>query len=201
MTSCPFCGYSDPGTPAVCPRCARALAPTGAPASGLPGQPYGVHGQGAGSAPAAPYGSAVSATGAPAGYGSPPGPVAGAPLPAPRLPSSSENPYAPPMIGAAPPPYAYAYAFAPDVPNSGWSIASMVIGILSIILYPAGLVTGTLAIVFWYLARRQISQQPPTHKGMGMAVAGLVTGIIGAFLGLLFVIGVAAFTGAFHGAS
>jgi hypothetical protein len=125
------------------------------------------------------------------GYGS---------APAARLPSSAENPYAPPAPGAgpAPPGYAYAYAFASDVPSSGWAVASLVVGIVSILLYPFAIITGPLAIIFFYLARRQIAVTPPTHKGMGMAIAGLVTGIIGSLLGLLVVIGVVAFLGAFR---
>lgn len=195
---CPTCGYSAPGTAPVCPRCARPLALD----PGVPAAPYG----GPGSTPYAPAASAP-APGVPlAGHGAPGSGVASGhgygygSAPAARLPSSAENPYAPPAPGAgpAPPGYAYAYAFASDVPSSGWAVASLVVGIVSILLYPFAIITGPLAIIFFYLARRQIAVTPPTHKGMGMAIAGLVTGIIGSLLGLLVVIGVVAFLGAFR---
>jgi len=101
-------------------------------------------------------------------------------------PSSDDNPYAAPAA-AGPPPAAYGYAYRPPatLPTSGKAIASMVIGICSIPFYFLGFILGPLAIGLWASARNDFKQYPPTHKGQGLATAGLVTGIIGSLLGLL----------------
>ena len=110
------------------------------------------------------------------------------------LPGTTEgNPYAPPRQPHQPPPgsaYAYAYPSPHTLPNSGKAIASMVLGICSIVIYPLGFLLGPLAIIFHVIARRDLRRHPPAMKGGGMNTAGLVTGIIGTFFGAL-VFGVA----------
>ena len=66
------------------------------------------------------------------------------------------------------------------VQTSGYAIASLVLGILSIIpgLYFGGIVMGILAIVFSRMAMTRIKAQPGLN-GQGLATAGLVTGIVG----------------------
>lgn len=72
--------------------------------------------------------------------------------------------------------------------TNGMAIASMVLGILW--LYWIGSV---LALVFGYIARKQIDASGGAQGGRGMAIAGIVLGWIGVgFLVLAVVIGIAA---------
>ena len=80
----------------------------------------------------------------------------------------------------------YAYKTVMDgVPRSrGWSVASMVLGILSVLcccISYGGLVMGLLAIVFAVISRRNLGYFD------GMALAGLVLGIIGTVFGAVTV--------------
>ena len=77
----------------------------------------------------------------------------------------------------------YAYKTVMDgVPRSrGWSVASLVLGILSIVcccVEYGGLIMGILAIVFSIISRRNLGYFD------GMAIAGLITGMIGAVFGI-----------------
>ena len=88
-------------------------------------------------------------------------------------------------------------AMMPAGSSSGYAIASMVLGIVALVMCPGSwgvfsLVCGPLAIVFWHLAQRQIREGHVSPASKGMATAGLVMGIIGTALG---VIGVGAFGG------
>jgi len=68
--------------------------------------------------------------------------------------------------------------------TNGMAIASMVLGILW--LYWIGSI---LALVFGYVARRQIAESRGTQGGRGMATAGIVLGWIGVgIISLIFVI-------------
>lgn len=101
------------------------------------------------------------------------GRVAGAVAPAaqPAAPAPGVPPYAP-------------YAAPPPAPSSGKSIASLVVGIASIILWFLGLLLGPIALFLGISARKDVARQPGTG-GAGMAIAGIVLGSIGCFLGLL----------------
>lgn len=81
----------------------------------------------------------------------------------------------------------YAYKTVMDgVPRSrGWSVASLVLGILSVLcccITYGGLIMGVLAIVFAVISRRNLGYFD------GMAIAGLVVGIIGTVFGISIVI-------------
>lgn len=82
---------------------------------------------------------------------------------------------------------------APAARYSSYSIASLILSCLSIILGPFGFVPG---IIFGYVARSELRANP-NLAGKGFAVAGLVIGYV--FLGLfalcllLFIGRVAAF--------
>ncbi len=69
--------------------------------------------------------------------------------------------------------------------SHGFAIASLVLGIISVVcccFYPLGLTLGALAIIFAIIDRRQ-------HGVFnGLATAGLVLGIIGAAIGVFSVI-------------
>ena len=79
-----------------------------------------------------------------------------------------------------------------SAPASGKAIASMVLGIVSIVMcmfygIPA-IICGVLAIIFNRLAQTQIRQGTVSPGSIGMAKAGLITGIIGLALGLIFIL-------------
>ncbi|MCZ2837852.1 DUF4190 domain-containing protein [Modestobacter sp. VKM Ac-2985] len=86
-------------------------------------------------------------------YGPPPGP-----------------PYGPPGAPYGPPPYGYGYP--PPQRTNGLAIASMVLGIVW--LYWIGSI---LALVFGYVAKKQIRERG--EGGDGMATAGIVLGWVG----------------------
>jgi len=100
--------------------------------------------------------------------------------------------------GQAPPGYGqqgygqpgYGYPYAPVTPTSAKSGISLGLGIASIFFCYLGVLIGPAAIILSVLARREIDartpspvlapgQPTPTQVGKGMAIAGLVTGIIG----------------------
>jgi uncharacterized protein DUF4190 len=121
--------------------------------------------------------------------GSPPAPYGGYPA------QPQGTPYGQPM--QQPPPYGapygqpygapYGYPYAPPQQRTnGLAIASMVLGILW--LYWVGSI---LALVFGYVARRQIRERG--ESGGGMATAGIVLGWIGVgFIVVAVVVGIAA---------
>lgn len=90
--------------------------------------------------------------------------------------------------------------YQPTPQSSGKAVASMVLGILSIIIPWLGFILGIIAIVLANKAFKEISNYQ--LGGRGMAVAGLTTGIIGtAIYGLLIIlliIGLAAFDSMYY---
>jgi len=69
------------------------------------------------------------------------------------------------------------------------AIASLVTGILSIICCFAfgglGIVLGGLGLGLGFFAKKQIAESGGTMKGDPLALAGMITGGIGAVLGLI----------------
>ncbi|WP_168626242.1 MULTISPECIES: DUF4190 domain-containing protein [unclassified Cryobacterium] len=136
---------------------------------------------------------------------------------APAQPSAVQPPEAPPVIAqpAPPSPYAQAqvtqqpvnnpyaqnpYATQPYNANygapqdaKGLSIASMVIGIVSLVLmfFYIGWLTGIAAVIFGHIAMKK---EP---AGKGMALAGLITGYVAIGLSLIFLIFAVLFFGFF----
>ena len=84
----------------------------------------------------------------------------------------------------APPPYAPGAAPVQNV-KAGQSIAALVLGCCSIILYPT-LIVPALAIIFATIAMR--AQRTAGQRVNGMAIAGLVLGIIFSFFGVMFLL-------------
>ena len=111
-----------------------------------------------------PYGPS---TGGAWGQGQPP--VGGQPPYAGQPPYVGQPPY-----GGHPPAYGqpYGYGFPPPQRTNGMAIASLVLGILW--LYWIGSI---LALVFGYVARKQIRERG--DSGDGMAIAGIVLGWVG----------------------
>jgi hypothetical protein len=61
---------------------------------------------------------------------------------------------------------------------NGFAIASLVLGILSLITYTAAIAFAILAIIFGFIALKRIRNNPDSFKGRGMALAGLICGIV-----------------------
>lgn len=81
-------------------------------------------------------------------------------------------------------PTQYVQYAGPRAPSTnGMAIASMVLGILW--LYWIGSI---LALVFGYVAKKQIAQSGGTQSGAGMATAGIVLGWIGVGIFLLIIV-------------
>ncbi len=93
-------------------------------------------------------------------------------VPPPYGPAYGQPPY---------PPQPYGYGYPPPRRTNGLAIASMVLGIVWV--YWIGSI---LALVFGYVARKQIRQRG--ESGDGMAIAGIVLGWVGVGLGLLVVV-------------
>ena len=79
--------------------------------------------------------------------------------------------------------------------TSGLAIASLVLGILSIptcCCYGFGMLIGIAAIITGAMGISQVNKAPQEFGGKGMAIAGLVCGIVSVVLGILsLVLGVA----------
>ena len=110
-----------------------------------------------------------------------------------QLPPAYQAP--PPPGTYPPPPYTPGYVTpgsAPPPPmgpsTNGFSIASLVLGIV----WVAG-IGAILAVIFGFVARRQIRESGGRQAGSGMALAGIIlgfVGIAGVILWIVFVIAV-----------
>lgn len=124
-----------------------------------------------------PYYAEPPFAGAPAPYTGEPAPYTGEPPAYPAAPQA--YPSAPPAPQGYPPPYPYGYPYPPPQQTNGMAIASMVLGILWI--YWIGSI---LALIFGYLARKDIREKG--QSGDGMAIAGIVLGWVG--IGVLSIV-------------
>lgn len=89
-------------------------------------------------------------------------------------------------IPPPPPPPSGSHPTAQMRSKSGWAIASLVLGIIGL----CGGFPAILALVFGFLAKKQIAEDP-SKDGDGLATAGIVLGIIGIvvlILGLIFIV-------------
>ncbi|WP_018750964.1 DUF4190 domain-containing protein [Paenibacillus sanguinis] len=92
-------------------------------------------------------------------------------------------------------PYSYSSfdQYPPSMPpapakTNGKSIASLVLGILSVIIPYFGFILGIIAIVLSSLSFREIKRT--NEQGKGLGIAGLVCGIIGTVLyGIILLFG------------
>ncbi|MGA1849184.1 MAG: DUF4190 domain-containing protein [Thermoplasmatota archaeon] len=72
--------------------------------------------------------------------------------------------------------------------TSGFAIASLICSIVG--LFGMGLIMGVLGIVFGFIALGRIDDEPRFYSGKGLAVAGIIIGIIsiiGAILAILVI--------------
>lgn len=82
--------------------------------------------------------------------------------------------------------------YAPPPKTNSKSIVSLVLGILSITIPYIGFLIGIVAIIFASISFKEIRMR--MEQGKGLAVAGLVCGIIGtAFYAIIIVILLAVF--------
>ena len=70
--------------------------------------------------------------------------------------------------------------------TNGKSIAALVLGILSIMLPYIGFIIGIVAIIFAALSLKEIKVR--MEQGKGLAIAGLVCGIIGTLIYALIIL-------------
>jgi hypothetical protein len=75
--------------------------------------------------------------------------------------------------------------------NEGTATGALVGGILALlcgVAGGAGVVIGPVAVVLGLTARRRIRQAPGALKGDGLAVAGIVMGIVGAVISIVWIL-------------
>jgi len=103
----------------------------------------------------------------------------------------SSNPYQPPPppLPGQPWPQQQQSYYPPNYflkpPTSGKAIASLVLGIASIPIWPIGWILGPLGFIFGINSKKEI--RSGRGSGEGLAMAGMVTGIIGTVTSILFV--------------
>lgn len=110
-----------------------------------------------------------------------------------RPPDSPSWPSGAPEQPAFPPPPPAGYTLVPTAPaapilprsTSGKAIAALVLGLCGLFVLP--IVCSVLAIVFGALALGEI-QAAPLLNGRGMAITGLVCGIVGLALWPLVIV-------------
>src|SRR4051812_980662 len=102
----------------------------------------------------------------------------------------------PPPPPPPPPPDYYRYGAAPleqEQKNNGMAIASLVLSLVGIIpCFWVVQIPGLLGIIFGFVARSQIRRSGGNQKGKGMAIAGIVIGIVLIVAAVLFVVLLAA---------
>ncbi|MEF2248341.1 MULTISPECIES: DUF4190 domain-containing protein [unclassified Paenibacillus] len=99
-----------------------------------------------------------------------------------------------------PPPPPPPYNLAPMPKTNNKAIVALVLGILSIMIPYIGFFIGIVAIIYASLSMKEIKRT--NDQGKGLAVAGLVTGIIGTVLyGIILLIVVIVMIVAFNDSS
>ena len=96
--------------------------------------------------------------------------------------SQTPPPPEPPQ-GSSPVPPAGPGPVAPPK-NSGLAIASLVCGILGLVLC-GSMILSILAVAFGAISRGQIRNSGGQLQGEGMALAGLILGIVGVVVGVI----------------
>ncbi len=137
---------------------------------------------GSGDGPTSPYAApqADGSTPAAAASGDQPQPY---PYGSPAQPYPYGSPAQPQPYGSAPQPYpypatapAYGYGYAPSPPTNQMAVIALVLGIVGLVVLP--ILASIPAIIVGHMARKQIRERG--EGGDGMALAGVITGYIGA---------------------
>lgn len=105
----------------------------------------------------------------------------------------------PPPRGYAPAPYPYPppapQMFVPPPQNDGKAVASLVLGILSLVGC-FGALAGIPAVILGVMAKRDISRSGGTMGGEGLAIGGIITGALSTLLSVGLLIFYVAIIGA-----
>jgi uncharacterized membrane protein len=80
--------------------------------------------------------------------------------------------------------YAYAMSGQQAKPAMGFAIASVVCGLVGLFVF--GIILGTLALIFGAIALKRIRNNPGT-PGRGLAIAGLILGLVDVVLLLILI--------------
>ncbi len=78
----------------------------------------------------------------------------------------------------------------PEGTTNGMAVASLVCGILGLVLFWAcfvGLVISIVAVVLGVVGRSK-AKQLPGESGSGVALAGMITGVVGTLVGIVMVV-------------
>ncbi|MFF4212636.1 DUF4190 domain-containing protein [Streptomyces sp. NPDC001796] len=175
------------GSPSVHHR-PTAVPPPGPALQGTPQGPW--------AGPYAAPGPGVAAPGTPF---APSPAVQGGPVPPPPI-----GPEGPGQVPYGYPPYSgysgygapygsrgagYGWPGMPLPPSNGMGIASLVLGVISLVLFclwPVAMIVGVLAVVFGIITRRKVRRGEATNGGM--ALAGVICGAIGLVLSAVLLI-------------
>lgn len=87
----------------------------------------------------------------------------------------ANTPFQPPMAGG-------------EGQNKTLAIVSLVLGILGMTVCCGGLLPSIAAIITGVMARGKVNENPGEYGGSGMALGGLITGVIGLVLGIVIII-------------
>ena len=113
----------------------------------------------------------------------PPPPPGGGFTPPPPPPGGEFTPSPPPPGGFVPPPPAgYTAAGTTGPRTDGLAIGALIAGILSLICFwplCLGIILGPAAAIMGFISRQRIAASAGTVGGNGLALAGLVLGIVG----------------------
>ncbi len=83
--------------------------------------------------------------------------------------------------------YYRSYPAPPARRNDGFCIAALVLGILAWVIPFAGILLAILAIIFGSIGIKRVNRNPNYLTGTGLAVAGLVLGVVGIGIAILFI--------------
>jgi hypothetical protein len=109
------------------------------------------------------------------------------PPPPPTAPAYGTPPPPPPVYGAAPTYYPQGYGYAAQPSTNGSAVASLVLGIVGMLTCGyTFFIAPVLAVVLGVTARRQIRESG--QQGDGMALAGIITGVIGLVISAAIVV-------------
>jgi hypothetical protein len=98
-----------------------------------------------------------------------------------------QNPYGPQQFIQPAPGYVQSYGgYGYAIPTDGKATASLVLAIVSVLCFIP--FTGIAAIIFGFLARRDINRSGGAVGGGGMAIAGIVIGSLSTLLSIIYVV-------------
>jgi hypothetical protein len=101
-------------------------------------------------------------------------------------PPGQPPPYGPPPPGY-PPPAGYQAPYpAPTPPNNSLALAALILGIVGVTFLPG--IASIPAVVCGFMGKHQIDESQGAQGGRGMAIAGIVLGFLGVFVGILFIL-------------